>query len=71
MLDIGFAKYLQFTDLLPQQKAINKLISLKIERTTLDAKTVIFSPYEEGNKLQERNLYFLKEGTAKFYLPRS
>ena len=43
------------------------MISLKIERVTVDSNTCIF----ESNKtlsIGQRNLYYIKEGMAKFYL---
>jgi len=59
LLEIGFTKYLHFTEHLPQEDRLKKLISLKLQRFTVDAHTCII----ETTKVVERDqtkLYYIK-----------
>jgi hypothetical protein len=55
---MGFAKSIYFLQYLPQQPTLEKIISFKLERTTLDSNTCIFET-GKGN-YANRNLYYIK-----------
>ena len=42
LLEIGFTKSIYFLKYLPHEKILNKKISMKIERMTIDSNTCIF-----------------------------
>jgi hypothetical protein len=42
LLEIGFSKSIYFLQYLPQQPTLEKLISVKLERSTIDSNTCIF-----------------------------
>lgn len=62
LLEIGFSKSIYFLQYLPQQPTLEKLLSLRLERLTIDSNACVFES-QKGNYLA-RNLYFIKEGTA-------
>lgn len=67
MEDIGFTKHLPFLQHLPEEEAMTKLLSQRMKRDTLNSKTIIFESQTE--KIDwERNIFFLKQGVAKFYV---
>jgi hypothetical protein len=62
LLEIGFSKSIYFLQYMPQQAALEKMISMRLERATIDSNTCIFES-EKGHFLN-RNIYFIKEGIA-------
>lgn len=62
LLEIGFTNNIYFLEKFSNENTIKKMISLKIQRTTADADTLIFVSRQPKVKRQARSLFYIKEG---------
>ena len=67
---MSFAKYIVFLKSLPNYDYLLGVIATKIVQVVLDSETTIFESKVNHYEMYNRELYFIKEGLAKFYLPK-